>query len=303
MILLEKLLAGLEVRVEGFARCLVPVDGRLELAACGAPTIHYNLRGAGIAQPSSGSAIALRRHTVMVVPAGSSMSVTHGAGTRAAPPEACRPLTEGAIDRDHEWGLVLACGQLSATYRKAGLFDRMTEPLIDDFACTDGVCKPFETLLQELAEPRPGTQALADVLMQQCLVLILRRYCASGECRLPWLAALEDSRLNRVVEAMLDHPERPFTLDGLAEIAGMSRSAFAAHFAEAFEQAPIEFLKELRLRQAADLLRTTDLPIKAIAGRVGYTSRSYFSRAFKACHGVEPAAFRSAAATLTPPLH
>lgn len=197
----------------------------------------------------------------------------------------------------------MACGELRATYQNAGLFDRMTVPLVDDFACTDGLCGPFETLLGELAAPRPGTRALADVLMQQCLMLILRRYCASGECRLPWLAALEDARLSPAIAAMLDHPGRPFTLESLAALAGMSRSAFAAHFASAFEQAPIEFLKELRLRQAADLLRTTDLPIKVIATRVGYISRSYFSRAFKACHGVDPAAFRSGATTLTSAAH
>jgi transcriptional regulator GlxA family with amidase domain len=53
----------------------------------------------------------------------------------------------------------------------------------------------------------------------------------------------------------------------------MSRSAFAEHFVATFGQAPFEFLTEVRLRRAAGLLEATDIPIKTIAGTVGYASR------------------------------
>src|SRR5258708_20934862 len=93
---------------------------------------------------------------------------------------------------------------------------------------------------------------------------------------------------------MQDRPEQRFTLPRLAEVAGMSRTVFAARFAEAWSQSPIEFLKGLRLARAAQLLTRTDLPVKAVAGRVGYASRSAFTRAFVACHGIGPLAFRAA---------
>ena len=57
----------------------------------------------------------------------------------------------------------------------------------------------------------------------------------------------------------------------------------------------MDFLKEIRLRRAANYLSTTDLPVKAVAGRVGFASRSYFSRAFKALHGIDPAGYRAEA--------
>ena len=41
--------------------------------------------------------------------------------------------------------------------------------------------------------------------------------------------------------------------------------------------------------------QVTDLPVKTVADRVGYSSRSSFTRAFAACHGVGPLAFRSGA--------
>ena len=73
----------------------------------------------------------------------------------------------------------------------------------------------------------------------------------------------------------------------------MGRSAFAGRFSAVLGRSPIEFLKEVRLRRAARLLETTDLPVGVVAERVGYASRSYFSRAFKELHGTYPAGFRA----------
>ena len=76
----------------------------------------------------------------------------------------------------------------------------------------------------------------------------------------------------------------------------MSRSVFAVRFAQVFGQTPIEFVQRVRLRLGAQLLRGTDLPIKLVAVSVGYTSRSYFTRAFRNAHGIDPKAFRARAA-------
>ena len=94
---------------------------------------------------------------------------------------------------------------------------------------------------------------------------------------------------------MLERPAEPYTLGNLARIAGMSRSAFAECFSAVLRRAPFEFLKEVRLRRAARLLETTSLSVKVIAGSVGYSSRSYFSHAFKDMYGADPAGFRTRA--------
>lgn len=141
---------------------------------------------------------------------------------------------------------------------------------------------------------------MAEALLRRCLILLLRRYCAGGERQPSWLAALEDARLGRAIALMQERPEQSFSLPRLAEVAGMSRSVFAARFAEAWSQSPIEFLKGLRLARAAQLLTRTDLPVKAVAGRVGYASRSAFTRAFVARHGIGPLAFRAASSEPAP---
>jgi AraC-like DNA-binding protein len=110
---------------------------------------------------------------------------------------------------------------------------------------------------------------------------------------LPWLQLFQDPRLSRAVSTIFERPGHPFTLEELAAVSGMSRSAFAEHFMAAFDQSPMEFLKRVRLYRAARLLEVTNLPIKAVAKSVGYESRSYFSRAFRALHGRDPSEYRA----------
>jgi AraC-like DNA-binding protein len=83
----------------------------------------------------------------------------------------------------------------------------------------------------------------------------------------------------------------------------MSRSAFAKRFNEVYDQTPMEFVARARLHRAAALLRGTDLPVKLIASSLGYSSRSHFSRAFRAAYGDDPSGFRRrmAQARVDPP--
>lgn len=73
----------------------------------------------------------------------------------------------------------------------------------------------------------------------------------------------------------------------------MSRSSFSEAFNAAFGRSAVELVKEVRLEGAAKLLKSSDLAVKEIASKVGFSSRSHFSRAFKERHGIDPAGYRS----------
>jgi transcriptional regulator GlxA family with amidase domain len=103
---------------------------------------------------------------------------------------------------------------------------------------------------------------------------------------------LRDQRLARAVTEVLENPAAPHSVESLAAKAGMSRASFAERFAQVYELTPMEFVQKVRLRIAATLLTTTDLAIKVISNSIGYTSRSSFSRAFRAIYGVDPKTFR-----------
>jgi AraC-like DNA-binding protein len=301
MILLDQLLEGLDVGVAPFAICEVRKAASLLMEDGENASLHYVLAGEGVAQTMTGHRFALSPHTVMIAPPGTCMVVSSGEDRGLnLPAPRCEPLPGGwqrMVVGDGGPGIVLACGAVHATHQETtGLFDYLRAPLVDHVADDAAFRDPFHRLLDELAAPRPGTRTLAEMLLMQCLIALLRRHSESGECRVPWLAALDQPQLSSAVTAMLDRPAEAHSLESLARIAGMSRAVFAERFREAFDRTPMEFLKEVRLRRAARLLTTTDLPIKTITARVGFASRSYFSRAFKAFAGHDPARYRAHAA-------
>lgn len=306
----DALLASLAARASAFAVCRVAPGWRLRLGAASAPLLHYVLRGSGVLRLAEGAAIPLSPHGLVLLPPGCAHALevaapdeAAGVTREAAGPESCAALadgllrfTAGAAGTVPGGGeLVSACGTVEATYAGSrGLFDRLAAPLLLRLDGTDPLRQAFEAMLGELAAPALGTHALVEALLKQCLVLLVRRLDPAELARLLGSAGAADPRLVAAVRAMLEHPSRPFTLEGLAAELGMSRSGFAAHFHAAFGQPPMEFLREVRLRHAARLLETTDLPVATIARCVGYESRSYFSRAFRTFHGTDPHAFATA---------
>ncbi|WP_419831000.1 helix-turn-helix domain-containing protein [Methylobacterium sp.] len=150
----------------------------------------------------------------------------------------------------------------------------------------------FELMLAEVLNPNLATQAMTEVLMKQCLILLLRRQLTASDFTSPILAALQDPKLARAVLAILEQPGARYSVDGLAALAGMGRTSFAEAFAAAFGQGPMEFVQRVRLRIASRLLTGTDLPVKVIAATVGYASRSAFSKAFEVEFGTAPSQFR-----------
>lgn len=128
---------------------------------------------------------------------------------------------------------------------------------------------------------------LADVL----LVEAIRAYAAGGETvRTGWLGALSDPRLGRVLQAIHGDIARPWTVAGLASVAGMSRAAFSAAFTRRVGQPPLGYLRAWRLTIARAALAEGDTDIPRVARSVGYTSQSAFTHAFRIAFGTTPKA-------------
>lgn len=169
----------------------------------------------------------------------------------------------------------------------------MRRPVVAQFDGASGLRDQFVLLLAECARPGLGSRVLVEALLKQCPVMVLRRQIDHGGAELPWTAGIADQRLSRAVEAIFDRPQSAWSVQRLADIAGMSRSAFAARFEVAFDQSPMAMLKVVRLRKAGELLATTTLQVSEVARAVGFSSRSNFSQAFAKLHGWDPTAFRN----------
>ena len=296
---LDRLLTALAVRLHAFSVCEIQRGWRLAISSFEAITVHYVLRGSGALRVGNGPWLPFGPCSVLVVPA----RQPHVLGepgpiarvVRAE--ERCSLLADGLVKftaGDGSRDILLLCGAIPASHSGAlGLFDLLREPMVEDLAASGILRNAFELMLAEVASPGLGTQAMTETLMKQCLLVLMRRHLPRDGSSSPLSAALHHPRLARAVLAIIEAPAEPHSVESLALLAGMSRASFAAHFSQAFQQGPIDFVQKVRLRVAARLLTTTDLPLKVIAQSVGYAGPTAFSRAFRTAYGADPTTYRS----------
>ena len=293
---LEHLLNSLDVRLHAFAICEIGANWRLTTEPLDSATCYFVMRGYGFLE-IGGERVPIAAGAILLIPPGMARSVS-GPGPisrEIAAADACTGATDGLhILRAHsgEESLVLGCATVSAFWGgRLGLFEYLTGPLL---AAAEGnalFAAGFDALLRELTSRQVGALVIAECVVKQAVVLLLREQLRDGGAS-GLLPHLGDARLVRAVAAMIRAPEHDHSIGSLAEVSGMSRSSFVAHFVAGYRQSPGEFLRALRMRSAARLLVTSDSPIKRVATAVGYSSRSQFSRAFKAAFGVDPSAYR-----------
>jgi AraC-like DNA-binding protein len=147
----------------------------------------------------------------------------------------------------------------------------------------------LERMMQELREPQPGGFLVAQQLATMILVQALRLYLADGpKGGVGWLFALADKQMNAAIHAMHEAPAHGWTIQKMAERAGMSRSSFALKFKQTVGKSPMEYLTRWRMLLAGDRLVNSSDSISAIALSLGYESESAFSTAFKRVMGCSP---------------
>jgi PAS domain S-box-containing protein len=86
---------------------------------------------------------------------------------------------------------------------------------------------------------------------------------------------------------------RQLTVAEMAESVTMSVSHFSRTFKSHFGATPHQYLRQVRLMAASDLLATTDLPLSLVASRTGYYDQSHLSNDFVRERGMTPSAYRA----------
>lgn len=98
--------------------------------------------------------------------------------------------------------------------------------------------------------------------------------------------------LKTVISYIRQNYQHPLSLGELASLAGMNEQYFCRFFKKALGKTPISYINEFRIRHAATLLRTTELPVTEVCLESGFNNLGHFMKEFKKATQFTPLQFR-----------
>ena len=235
------------------------------------PSRHY------MGHPPAADVVPFEGHPASAPPSGGARRMAFGSGSGDPTTFFCGAYR---FEGDLCGGLLAGLPGLTVVRPRAGSSLRAT---LDVFA-------------GELLQEAPGQQALLDSLLDVILVQALREQLAADLNAAPaWFRAMADPGVGAALRAIHAHPQREWTVAGLAAEASLSRATFARRFTRLLGVAPLEYVTDWRMALAREQLRACDMGLAAIAHSLGYASEFSFAAAFKRRHGIAPGRWRATA--------
>ncbi|WNR42901.1 helix-turn-helix transcriptional regulator [Paenibacillus roseipurpureus] len=146
----------------------------------------------------------------------------------------------------------------------------------------------FDELLTYGDTIKQEEEAHFSALFYEILVELIQ----NGENLIGSPAAGLRTRILNAADWIRAHCHESITLDQMAEVAGYSPYYFSRQFHEVVGKTPMGFLLESRIVRSKQLLSTTELSVRLISERVGFSQSSYFIRKFREQQGMTPEHFR-----------
>ena len=145
----------------------------------------------------------------------------------------------------------------------------------------------------EASRPNPGARSMLPRLTELMFVEILRKHMHDLSAdEVGWFAAFNDPVAGAALKHLHAAPLEDWSVASLARRVGVSRTVLATRFKHYLDQPPMQYLVQWRLQLAAQMLKTGNLCMKAVAEHSGYESEAAFSRAFKRRFGLPPGDWR-----------
>ncbi len=123
--------------------------------------------------------------------------------------------------------------------------------------------------------------ALLALLRERCLVDMQVQFSAK-------------STFGEIITYIQDNYQEPLTSSFLCKKFGYSQNYFSRRFIAETGMPPTAFIRTVRLENAAEMLRETDMTISSIALACGFTSTKYFTHCFRELYNITPGQFRNA---------
>ena len=272
-----------------------------DLEPDGQALFHLVLSGTCLVE-TDGHTLTLREGDFILFPRGHAHTIHDPASSADTPARKPRASHDGMLPlRQTGRGAAevdLLCGRFVHEPGSTTLLVRtLPDPLhvsLSDSASFPALQAVIDMMRSEAETRAPGALAIVTSLSQALLTLALRVYGQRDNAGPGTLTLLSDTRLGPSVQAMLNTPERAWTIDALADLAAMSRATYARHFKARADMTVWDFLTRVRMTLACDMLIHARLSAGEIGARVGYQSEAAFGKAFKQQLGMTPARYRRA---------
>lgn len=151
---------------------------------------------------------------------------------------------------------------------------------------------PVQNILENLAYLLLEKQGTSQRILQQTMTLLFLHLlsCSKELCNLPDIAKSTSLVANVLRE--INENYRTASLTKLAQQNKISMPYLCSEIHKATGQTYKQLLCRRRMEKAAQLLRSTEMPVEEIIQSVGYSNTSYFYRAFKEMYGISPKLYR-----------
>ncbi|WP_142850289.1 AraC family transcriptional regulator [Telmatospirillum sp. J64-1] len=281
-----------------------PISGRgrwgIRYAANNAPGFAIILRGEAWLSLDGGEPLPIRKGDFLLLPTTPSFTMSSHVGVKCEFRDPLDvPVRHGEQEGEAEFialGGTFRIEQINAPLLLALL------PSIIHIPASEGrtgrLSRVIDLITEECGSDEPGKEMLLQRLLEVLLIEALRwRGIDKDTDRAGLLRGMRDPILARVLRAMHADVRANWTVAGLAKVAGLSRSAFAARFSDVLGCGPIEYLARWRMALAKDALIRGAKTLDKIAEEIGYESASAFSTAFRKRLGCSPGRFAREAAS------
>ena len=124
------------------------------------------------------------------------------------------------------------------------------------------------------------------------LIFLLAKNCPKTEKRPSEKALRDGERIKAMLRYIQGHYAEELTLAKIAQSAAVSKNECLRCFQSMIGSTPIQYVKQIRIQKAAELLASTDRKISDIGMECGFQEMSYFAKTFRELKGCTPGAFR-----------
>ena len=150
----------------------------------------------------------------------------------------------------------------------------------------------FASMEQEQKNSIAGFQQMTQIYLHQLLIQLARMQRHHFKCSKRGTTWKQDM-VDAILQSTTHNLESGVDFEVIARKNGITLNYFRVIFKEIMGMTPIEYLNQLRVAKALELLQTSSLPISEVSAQVGILDANYFSRLFKKVTGYPPRYFKS----------